>query len=75
VDVSLGTLHRLGWLVLAADFAYWLWELRQPEEHQLSSWHATLNIFLYWGGALLFVVLLSVSWILWRANERERTLS
>jgi hypothetical protein len=75
VAVSLGTWLRPGWLVLAADVAYWLWQLRQAEEQQLSSWHATLNIFLYWGGALLFVVLLIVSLIVWRANERERTLS
>jgi hypothetical protein len=73
--VSLGGLLRPGWLVLAADFAYWLWELRQPEEQQLSSWHATLNIVLYWGGALLFVALIIVSLIVWRVNERQRTLS
>lgn len=73
--MSLGGLLRLGWLVLAADFAYWLWELRQPEEQQLSSWHATLNIVLYWGGALLFVVLIIVSLTVWRVNERQRTLS
>lgn len=73
--MSLSALLRLGWFALAADFAYWLWELRQPEEQHLSSWHATLNIVLYYGGALLFLVLLIVSWIVWRANERERTPS
>ena len=62
---------RLGWLVLAADFAYWSWQLRQPEEQQLSSWHAVLNIVLYYGGAALFVVLLCVSYITWRLNQRE----
>jgi hypothetical protein len=73
--VSLGGLLRLAWLVLAADFAYWLWELRQPEEQQLSSWHAALNIVLYWGGALLFVALIIATLIVWRVNERQRTLS
>src|SRR5579859_7662624 len=70
--VSLSVWLRAGWFVLAADFAYWLWELRQPEEQQLSSWHATLNIVLYYGGGLLFVVLLIVSYIVWRLNQRER---
>lgn len=62
---------RVGWLVLAADVLYWLWELRQPEEQRLSSWHATLNIFLYWGGAILFVVLLLIGYVAWRVKQRE----
>jgi heme/copper-type cytochrome/quinol oxidase subunit 2 len=69
--VSLNAWLRLGWLVLAADLVYWLWELRQPEEQQLSSWHAALNIVLYYGGAILFVVLLVVSYLVWRVNQRE----
>lgn len=69
--MSLSALLRVGGLVLAADFAYWLWQLRQPEDEQLPSWQASLNIVLY-GGALLLVVLLIVSLLVWRANERER---
>jgi hypothetical protein len=49
-----------------------LWELRQPEEQHLSSWHLTLNIILYYGGALLFVALLLVSYLVWRVNQRDR---
>lgn len=70
--MSLNALLRLGWLVLGADFAYWLWELRQPEGQQLSSWHAALNIVLYYGGALLFVALIVVSYIVWRIDQRGR---
>lgn len=70
--MSLNALLRLGWLVLAADFLYWLWELRQPEEQRLSSWHATLDIVLYWGGGLLFVIVLLVSYVVWRVNQRGR---
>ena len=73
--MSLRAWLRIGWLLLAADFAYWLWQLRQPEDEQLPSWHATLNFVLYYGGALLFVALFVVSYLLWRVNERERTRS
>jgi hypothetical protein len=69
--VSVTAWLRLGWLVLAADFAYWLWQLRQPEDQELSSWHATLNILLYWGGAFLLVLLLVVSYMVWRVKQRE----
>lgn len=69
--MSLTAWLRLGWLVLAADFAYWLAQLRQPEDQELSSWHSTLNIFLYWGGAILFVLLLVASYMVWRAKQRE----
>ncbi|HLX32727.1 MAG TPA: hypothetical protein VKR79_08155 [Gaiellaceae bacterium] len=70
--MSLGAWLRLGWLLVAADVAYWLWELRQPEEQQLSASHADLNIFLYYGGALAFVALLILSYVVWRANQRDR---
>jgi hypothetical protein len=73
--VSLSAWLRLGWLVLAADFVYWMWELRQPEDQQLSGWHATLNIFLYYGGGILFVVLLVLSVLVWRVNQHHRTQS
>jgi hypothetical protein len=38
-------------------------------------WWGTLNVFLYYGGALLFVVLLVVSLLVRHANERERSVS
>ena len=65
---------RVGWLVLAADVAYWIWEWRQPEGQQLSTWHADLNVVLYYGGALLFAGLLLVGYLVWRVNERAREL-
>lgn len=65
-------LLRLGWSLVAADLVYWLWELRQPEEQQLSSWHANLNVVLYWGGGILFVVLLLVGYVAWRVDQRRR---
>ena len=72
--MSLSAWLRIGWLVLAADFVYWLWLMGQPEPGP-EGWWGRLNIVLYFGGALLFVVLLIVSLIVWRVNERERTLS
>lgn len=69
--MSLSGWIRLGWFLMAADVAYWLWELRQPEEQQLSSWHVALNIALVLGGAILLVVLLLVSYVAWRVNQRE----
>lgn len=68
--MSLNGWLRLGWLLLAADFAYWIWELRQPEEQHLSSWHAALNIALYYGGAVLFFLLLVVGYVAWRVKQR-----
>jgi hypothetical protein len=38
----------------------------------ISSWHAALNRVLYFGGWVLFFVLLVLSYLLWRVNERER---
>jgi len=38
----------------------------------ISGWHATLNEVLYFGGWVLFLVLLVLSYLLWRVNERER---
>lgn len=63
---------RLGWFLVAADLAYWIWELRQPEEQQLSQWHADLNIALYYGGGFLFIALLVLSYLAWRVNQRAR---
>ena len=71
-NVSLSAWILLGWFALAADVVYWCWELGQPEDQQLSTWHADLNIVLYFGAGALFVVLLIVSLLAWRANESAR---
>ena len=72
--MSLSAWLRIGWLVLAADVVYFGWMMGHTGEPGPEGWSGYLNIFLYWGGALLFIVLLIVSLIVWRANERERTL-
>jgi hypothetical protein len=73
--VTLSAWLRIGWLVLAADAVYFGWMLGHTGEPGPEGWWGTLNIFLYYGGALLFVVLLIVSLLVWHANERRRTLS
>jgi hypothetical protein len=67
----------LGWFALAADVAYWwLGGAGQLDDvESISPWHAILNEVLYFGGLVLFVVLLVLGWLLWRVNERERTRS
>jgi cytochrome c-type biogenesis protein CcmH/NrfG len=72
--VSLNGWLRAGWLIVTADFVYWLWELRRREEQQLSTWHADLNVVLYYGGAILFVGLLLVSYVAWRVKQRARDI-
>ncbi|HZS30452.1 MAG TPA: hypothetical protein VFA37_04285 [Gaiellaceae bacterium] len=64
---------RVGWSALAADAGYWIWEGRQPEEQRLSGWHADLNIVLYFGGGILFVVLLLAGYLVWRARQPGQT--
>jgi hypothetical protein len=74
--VSLRTWLRIGWLALAADFAYWLFGGAGAFDDSgppISRWHGTLNEFLYFGGWVLFFVLVVLSYLLWRINERERT--
>src|SRR5262249_37371181 len=71
--VSLSAWLRIGWLVFAADVVYWFWLMGQPEPGP--GWWGRLNIVLYFGGALLFVVLIIIGLIVWRATEREQTLS
>jgi hypothetical protein len=72
--MSLSAWIRIGWLVLAADFVYWMFGGAGPldDAGYISSWHATLNEVLYFGGWILFLVLLVLSYLLWRVNERER---
>lgn len=66
---------RAGWLALAADFLYWRLGGAGPlddNEGNVPQWHGILNAVLWYGGGLLFVVLLALSYLLWRANQRER---
>jgi hypothetical protein len=72
---DLGAWLRIGWLVLAADVVYWLWMTGHIGEPGPQGWWGTLNVFLYYGGALLFVVLLVVSLLVRHADERERSVS
>jgi hypothetical protein len=73
--MSLSAWLRVGWLALAADFAYWRFGVGALDDNEqpISQWHGVLNGVLWYGGLLLFVVLLVLSLLLWRANERERT--
>lgn len=69
--MALSAWLRIGWLVLVADVVYFGWLMGQLEEPGPEGWWGSLNIFLYWGGALLFLVLLIVSYIDWRMKQRE----
>ena len=63
------------WLALAADFLYFGFGVtRDDNEPAISQLHGILNAVLWYGGWVLFVVLLILSWLRWRVNERERTL-
>ena len=68
--VSLSAWLRIGWLVLLADVVYWLWLTGHTGEPGPEGWWGYLNILLYWGGTFLFVVLL-ISYLVWRVNQRE----
>lgn len=72
--VSLRAWVRLGWFALATDVVYWYWDLGQSEDRALSTWHAVLNSVLYFGGGVLFVVLLILSPLAWRGNRRTHDL-
>jgi hypothetical protein len=74
--VSISAWLRIGWLAFAADVAYWMFGGAGPLDDggpPVSSWHATLNAILYFGGAVLFLVLLVLSYLVWRVNEGART--
>lgn len=68
--MRLKALLGLGWLVLVGDVVYWTWELGQDEEQQLSTWHADLNEILFYGAPILFLLLLCLSYLAWRINQR-----
>jgi hypothetical protein len=65
-------LLRTGWLVFAGDVAFLLWSIQRYDERHLSAWHVRLDEVAYYGGALLFVVLivLSISWSRVQARDR-----
>lgn len=70
--MSLSAWLRIGWLLLLADVVYWLWLMGHAGEPGPEGWWGYLNILLYWGGAFLFIVLLVVSYIVWRVNQRDQ---
>ena len=59
---------------MAADVAYFLLggTGQLDDVQSISQWHALLNGILYFGGFVLLFVLLVLSYLLWRVNERER---
>jgi hypothetical protein len=69
--VSLSVWLRVGWLVLLADVAYWLWLMGHTGKPGPEGSWGYLNIITFYGGWLLFGVLLVVSYGVWRVNQRE----
>ena len=62
---------RIGWLIVAADFLYWISGFAYGgEEQQMSDWHATVNTVTYLGGWLLVGLLLVGELIVWLAKPR-----
>jgi hypothetical protein len=72
--MSLSAWLRIGWFIMAADVAYFLLggTGQLDDTQSISQWHERLNGVLWYGGALLFFVLLILSYLSWRVNERER---
>ena len=64
------------WLTRAGSgLLYWRLGGAGPlddNEGNIPRWHGILNTVSWYGGALLFVALLVLSYLLWRANQRER---
>jgi hypothetical protein len=70
--VSLSVWLRVGWFVLLADVAYWIWQMGHVNgEDGLPTWHTTFNIVTVMGGCILFAFLLLGSYVAWRMNQRE----
>jgi hypothetical protein len=69
--VSLSALLRLGWLLLLADVAYWIWQMGHGGESGLPTWRTVFNIVTVVGGCILFAALLAGSYVGWRLNQRE----
>jgi hypothetical protein len=64
---------RVGWLALAADVGYWIWQMGHADaESGLPTWHAVFNVVTVIGGCVLFAALLLGTYIVWRVNQRER---
>ena len=63
--------RRLAWLVLAADVAYWVWQMGHVNaESGLPTWHTILNIVTVCGGLVLLLALLLTA-----AGRRMRKLN
>jgi hypothetical protein len=67
---------RVGWLILVADFLYWISGVAyKGEGHPPSDWHATFNTVTFFGGWILFGLLLLGEFIVWfsawAAKQRE----
>jgi hypothetical protein len=70
--VTLTRWLRVGWLILSADVLYWISGVAyKGEEEPLADWQATLNSITYFGGLILFALLLVGSYIDWRRKQRE----
>lgn len=70
--MSMRTWLRVGWVVLLADVAYWIWQMGHVDgESGLPSWHAAFNIATVVAGLVLFVALLLGSYFAWRPNQNE----
>jgi hypothetical protein len=65
--VSLSAWFHIGLLLVAADVVYFVWMMARTGKPPKGGW-AQINLFLYWGGALVFVVILSASLLIWHAN-------
>jgi hypothetical protein len=64
---------RIGWLIVAADFLYWISGLAyRGEEQPMSDWHATFNTVTYFGGWILVGLLVLGELIAWAVKPRER---
>ncbi len=73
--MSLSGWLKLGWLALAADAVYWLFGGAGAFDDSgppISDAHAAMNAVLYFGGWLLFAVLVVVSYLVWRVNAGPR---
>ncbi len=75
--MSLRAWLRVGWLVLAADAVYWRFGVGPLDDNEqpISHWHGVLNAVTWYGGGIVFLVVLILHWIRWRENEPERARS
>jgi hypothetical protein len=63
---------RIGWLVLLADVLYWISPVAGRDgDLPMADWHARFNTVTFFGGWILFALLLLGSYIAWVAKQRE----